>query len=73
MFSREDFWPESVRKEAGRSQPVLCPQESGSGSGRIHGGALEEFEPVVRAGPDTGSERGVPTPLTVPSILTGAR
>jgi hypothetical protein len=40
---------------------------------RVHGGALGEFESVVRTGPDTRSERGVPTPLTVPSILTGAR
>ena len=40
---------------------------------RVHGGELEAFEPVVRAGPDTASERGVPTPLTVPSILTDAR
>jgi hypothetical protein len=72
MSSREGFWPESVRKKAARSQFCIFKNVVRDAA-RVHGGALEEFERGVRAGPDTGSERGVPTPLTVPSILTDAR
>ena len=61
-------------EESGQARSQFCVLQNVVGdAARVHGGVLEEFEPVVRAGPATGSERGVPTPLTVHSILTYAR
>ena len=52
--SREGFWPESVRKKAGSwaSEFFVFEHIVGDAPG-VHGGVVEEFVPVIRAGLET--------------------